>query len=234
VSEVSFEQFIVLVEFDQATNKLEKEKTELQQQTVLYTTTLAELSSRLEASEAQLRRAKLTVKEKEAHMKELDVRQKEKQQQLDRVTNQREYTYTSSEIEKLKKAQHDYEPELIEAWNALEGATRDTKVVQQEITQKIEELRAQLKQKNEAIETLSKQIADRMQKRNNLLHGVPPDLLEKYDAMHARVANPIVPVAHDSCSACFNTVSQSMLSRLRMRVLEQCKGCFRFMYLSRS
>jgi uncharacterized protein len=231
VSEVSFEQFIQLVEFDQASGVLEKERAMLRKKAEEALVQIAQATQKLEDSEARLRKAKLDVKEKEAHMQELDARQREKERQLDQITNHREYKALASEIESLKKEQHTYEPELVQSWNALETATKESKTAQQEIRDSVENLQAQVQQHNNAIAQLSQKLEERVLERQTLLQGVPPELLEKYNAMRNKVANPIVPVINNSCSACFYTITQQTMNRLRMRSLEQCKGCFRFLYI---
>lgn len=232
MSDISFERFIQLVEFDQATLKLEKEREKLAHELATLHAEEGQLSSKLQDADQRLRKAKLLVKEKEAHIEELSQREKNKEKQVDTVKNQREYASISAEIETLKKMQHDFEPELVEAWNQLDAVTREDKQVHTEVEQRQTELKKQLEEKNKALETIQATIQEREKGRIDFLEGTPPELMEKYNAMRTRVTNPIVPVVNNSCSACFNTVAQQILSRLRMRVLEQCRSCFRFLYLS--
>src|SRR5260221_635295 len=59
---------------------------------------------------------------------------------------------------------------------------------------------------------------------------VPQEWLDKYASMRSKVENPVVPVAGDSCSACYYMISAPDLQALRRQKLVQCKDCYRFLY----
>ena len=59
---------------------------------------------------------------------------------------------------------------------------------------------------------------------------LPDEWLGKYEHMRGRVADPVVPVQQDSCSACFYSISSRDLQTLKQGDLLQCKDCYRFLY----
>ena len=68
----------------------------------------------------------------------------------------------------------------------------------------------------------------------DLCNVVPAELLDNYEHMRGLVINPVVPVVHNSCSACFYPVPAQDLAILKKGKLLPCKSCYRILYIEDS
>ncbi len=223
--------FIALIDFDRGIHalqadieKLQQEITELKEQ---------ELLAKHELKQAQdsVRKLRKDVDAQELEIKELDQQEKEKKKRLDDVSNYKVYQLLQNEIATLKQAQHEKEEILVELWNKLEAGQRNLEKYQATFEEKAQSLRAFIEEKEQKIITLRSDLdklnADRPAKEKK----VPEEWLERYSAMRARVSDPVVDIVQGSCGACFYTLSNQDMLRLKRGALLQCKGCYRFLYI---
>ena len=225
-----FQRFIDLITFDQAIVALEKEVEALQKEVQTLEAKENEQQKNLERVKIKAHNAKKEVDEKELEMKALDAEQKIKKAQLETSANNKIYQAIKSEIEIIKRKQLALEEELIIAWNAMEASQKEYIERQGEVEKNIAELQAALQEKSEKIEALKRDVAGRAKIRPEKERQVPEEWLEKYAMMRARVPDPVVPVLHGSCSACFYTIPGQDLIFLKRKKLLQCKFCYRFLY----
>lgn len=226
-----FQSFLDLIEFDQKILSLRNEYSDIENTLDTMARQEKQLDDDLDREKNEVHEAQFGVDEKELEMKVLDDLERDKKRKLDQVSSPREYQVLTSEINTLKKQQHDLEESVLHAWHNLEAAKRAF----QDLAKTIQEKKIAL---SDAKSTLSKQsqtlkidLENREQERSAYLLAVPEEWLEKYSAMRERVSDPVVPVQYDSCSACFSTILEKDLVLLRKRALLQCKTCFRFLYL---
>jgi predicted nucleic acid-binding Zn-ribbon protein len=164
-------------------------------------------------------------------MKDLDAKIKSKQDLFDRIANQREYKSAQQEIDALKKKQYDLEETLLEAWNELESLNRGYIETKTKLEKRITELEDLITSCVQRKKELIQKISQRHNERSALESGIPEEWIEKYSAMRAVVSNPVVPVINNACSACFYSVTQQDIARLKKNALLQCKECYRFLYM---
>lgn len=231
MSEFPFQKFIDLVAFDQTTNKLEKELSQLGQTAQKVQEEINQFTHELDSVKQRAIMSKKEVDAKELEMKILDAKQKEKERLLDRTTNQREVQSVYNEIENLKKAQHDLEEGLLAAWHALEVTTRDYEQKKQQITAIIQDLEHQTKTIYNQQEGIKIALKEQEQNRAAKEIGIPEEWLIKYAVMRRTVTNPVVPMLNGACSACFYSIPQQDQVRLRKHAMLQCKDCYRFLYM---
>ncbi len=231
MSEFPFQRFLDLVHLDQQINKLVHEQKQLQQESLTYKERIDQLKTDLETVKKRLSTAKKEVDAKELEMEELGQKQKNKEQQLDRVSNQREYQSLTHEIEKLKQAQHAFEEQLLQVWHVLETTTREYTIKSEETAQQIMQAEKAMEELASKAQALTESIDQARAQRPDKEKGLPVEWLEKYALMRESVSNPVVPVINDSCSACFYSLSAQDLSRVRRNGILQCKQCYRFLYM---
>ncbi len=231
MSEFPFQRFLDLVHLDQQINKLVYEQKQLQQESLTYKERIDQLKTDLETVKKRLSTAKKEVDAKELEMEELGQKQKNKEQQLDRVSNQREYQSLTHEIEKLKQAQHAFEEQLLQVWHVLEATTREYTIKSEETAQQIMQAEKAMEELASKAQALTESIDQARAQRPDKEKGLPVEWLEKYALMRESVSNPVVPVINDSCSACFYSLSAQDLSRVRRNGILQCKQCYRFLYM---
>jgi predicted nucleic acid-binding Zn-ribbon protein len=174
--------------------------------------------------------AKKIVDNFELEMKSLDQEEKDRIKKLEASSNQREYESLNKEIEQLKKKQHDLEEELLAAWKKLEHENAELKNRQDYCDKKMTSLNTVIEEKMQKITQLKEQLSEQQKGRHEKMKSIPDELLEKYETMYKKVSNPVIPIAKESCSACFYPITQQMLVDLKHGRLIQCKDCFRFLY----
>ena len=230
MNEFPFEKFIKLVAFDQATNKLDRELVHFENESIKTQQEINAAKAELDLFKQRFVASKKEVDNKELSMKEFDVKQKEKQRQLERISNSREYQSLAHKIETIKKVQHDYEEGLLSSWHTLEAVTRDYMQKKEEIDNRCQELEKLLEDYSKQKEIIKNTLEEHQTDRSTLEIGIPEEWLEKYAVMRKAVANPVVPVLNGACSACFYTIPQQDIIRLRKHAMLQCKDCYRFLY----
>lgn len=226
-----FQSFLDLIEFDQKILSFKNEYNGIEDALVKIDQQERQLDDELAREKNEVHEAQFGVDEKELEMKSLDDLEREKKKKLDQVSSPREYQVLTSEINTLKKQQHELEESVLSAWHNLEAAKRSFQELHKIIEQKKASLldaKAELSLKSQALKT---ELENRENERSTYVTNVPEEWLEKYRAMREQVSDPVVPVQYDSCSACFSTILEKDLALLRKRVLLQCKTCFRFLYL---
>lgn len=231
MNETPFEKFIALIQVDQTINTLHQSIQSLEHQNNENKILDESHKVLFEKSKAKLYEIRKEVDSKELEMKILDQEEAEKKKKLDHVANHKEYQLIKSEIDTLKKAQHDLEDSLVEAWNQLENAKKEMEESVQKYEVQHTQVQQHLTSNNEKISEINRQIEMLMQERNEKETKIPAEWIEKYATMRARVTDPVVPVINGNCTACFYKVSAQDMQFLKQRKLIQCKDCFRLLYL---
>lgn len=233
MSQTPFTQFIVLVEKDQAINllaqsvqKIEQEKKDLHKADIT-------LHDSLETLKLKLHDVRKHVDEQELEMKQLDDQEKRKKTQLDAITSHKEYQSIKTEIDRLRQEQHALEEHLVQAWQDFESAKKEYDAAQQQYEQKHQQTLQLLAEHDKKIVEINADLAQKEQERNEIEKSLPAEWIEKYTIMRKRVANPVVPIANGSCSACFYQISTPDMNALERNKLVQCKDCFRLLYLEK-
>lgn len=177
------------------------------------------------------REQRKNVDQVELQMKSLDAGKKQKMEQFDSAHNQKEYGALKSEIESIKKEQHDLEADLLQAWKAYEQAHAQYIQKKEEVASKQTTLDAIIEEKMQSVDRLEQERAALMVQRPAAMEGVPAEWLETYSMMHSKVEDPVVPVENELCSACFYGIHRQDMIDLGKRKMLQCRDCFRFLYL---
>ncbi len=231
MSQNPFSSFIDLISLDQEIRTTFEAITLLKKEAESRLSEKQKLESRFEQFKHHVRDLKKGVHEKELEIKELDETEKRKKLQLDQLQNPKEYQPLKKEIDRLKQEQHNAEAELMGIWNKLEVAQKELAEQNSNYSSKIEELNAALADQQEKISQLQSDLERKKNERPAKESGIPQEWLDKYTHMRMRVEDPVVEVLDASCSACYYTIADQELIRLRRRAIVQCKGCFRLLYM---
>ncbi len=225
-----FQAFIDLISLDQDIRKIHQDISLLQKETETYLAQKQTVVERLEQFKQHVHDLRKAVDAQELEMKDLDQQEKKQRERLDAVKKVKEHQSLKKEIERFKRAQHDAESNLMNIWNKLEIAQKELEGQQETYKTKTDELLKLIHDKKEMIAALQKQLEEKNKERPTKESGIPQDWLDKYTHMRMQVINPVVPVELGGCSACFYTIPDQELLRLKRRALVQCKGCFRLLY----
>jgi predicted nucleic acid-binding Zn-ribbon protein len=230
-TETPFTTFIHLVTFDQIIRQkqlkrdqeLEAVKALEQKESGMHD---QEAKAKLVAIDAQKK-----VDELELAMQSLEDQIKQKKYQLESLKNYKEYPPIKAELDQLLQSQHSKEDEVMQTWHGLESAQKACADLQKQFASSYQEIMQEMMQKKDQIALLDKEIQELIAQRPEKEQLVPAEWLEKYSVMRAQVEDPVVPVEDKACSACYTTIPEQELSRLRRKALLQCKGCYRLIYM---
>lgn len=231
MNELPIQKLIDLVNFDQEVHNLRIEIKNKHQELESLEQLIDKLEEEFQLTKNKLSDAKQEVARKELEMKELDEAEKKANSRLETAQDPKEYQSFKKEIEYLKAKQHDFEKELLAAWNAVEAVDREYKSKHVVYEEEMKKLQATIASIRDQIDEKQKVVTDSEVKRTEMVQGIPEEWLEKYGRMQSRVSNPVVPVINDACGGCFFKVLAQDMARLTKRALLQCKNCYRFLYL---
>lgn len=232
MGDTPFQIFISLVALDQQINQLARDTVTCQAAITKVIAQREQLDRELQQAKQQVNQLQKIVDSHELEMKALDDQEQTRKKQLEQAHSQKEYVAIKSEIDLLKKKQHELEETLINVWNDLENAQKTyahkESAHAKTMTESTQEL-AQLEEKKNSLHAQQEKIAA---ERQPLQDKVPEEWLKKYAYMRSKVSDPVVPVINGSCSSCHLQVSEQDMIELNHRKLVQCKDCFRLLYLS--
>jgi len=231
MSEFPFQRFIKLVAFDQGMRAFEHQHATIVSEMHLQEADLEKLTGELDVAKRHKDAMQREVDRQEQEMATLQAKQQEKERLLDKTTNARESQSIYHEIALLKQEQFDFEENLLQAWNKLESSIRDFDALKGDLEQRIAAIKGKIAHNQEQQKAINQALEEQQEKRTGYEEGIPEEWLEKYSLMRRSVANPVVPVVGNSCSACFYQIVAQDLVRLRHNALLQCKDCYRFLYM---
>ena|SRR5579871_5065080 len=230
-NESPFKLFIQLITFDQALANLQVEEKKVTQEITALQQQEQEVLASVEEAKRDWLQAQKEVAAKELEMETLLAQETEKKRLLDTVSGHKEYKSLKAELDTLQEKQQKLETTLLNAWSHVEAAARVHESKKSSSHTQLEALQGKLTEHMAKRAELAMTREQREQERPALVALVPQEWLDKYGAMRARVANPVVPVINGVCTACDYKVSEQDLIMLGRNKLLQCKDCYRFLYL---
>lgn len=230
MNEHPFQALLELVQFDQAINHINSQIAECKQDIANLENKLFEAENTLGDAKKKVRDLQKLVDEQELIMKEVNVLERGKKNLLGATQNYKEMMALQAEILVLQEQEANAEQQLMDCWNKLEAAQKELAQADQAYTKNKEEIDAITAKRTQEIAQLQSELEAKQAERKPLEVKVPDEWREKYTIMKARVANPIVPVKNSSCSACYYTITDQEMMRLKRRALLQCHGCFRLLF----
>lgn len=225
--------FIELSSFDQSLNKIRRQIDSLNTENTNLSQTIESIENKLISFKKEVHDTQKSVHEHELNMKELDERLQEQKTLLDRVSNQKEYNAVKSAISQIKQEQHNYETTLIEEWGKLDNIKLKFNKEEKNLVEDAAKIKIEIEQKKDEVSSLTKNLDEQSKSREKFLANLPKEWLEKYEGMHSRVSDPIVPIVQGACGACFHEATPQIIIDLKHRKLIQCKGCYRFLFFEK-
>jgi predicted nucleic acid-binding Zn-ribbon protein len=230
MSDHPFLRFINLVNFDQKLQSLENETLTIATEIAAIKKQEQEYIRDLEDTRQRVFQMKKRVDEQELEMKVLDQKEKAKKQQLENLSDYKEYQAIKTEVEAIQRTQVEQEKVVLDAWNQLENAehamqkkTTESVHSLQQFQERVQELDAKAAQ---LVAEINRLTAERVEKEA----AVPAEWLEKYTMMRARVSDPVVEIFHQSCGACSQMITSQEMVRAKHGALVQCQKCYRLLY----
>lgn len=226
----SFDAFIDLVHFDQEIQKVSYEINNKLRELEAQKEQKEKLENDKNAFLSAVHSAQKEVHVQELEMKKLDSRETDLKKKLDDLANIKQYTAIKKELDLLRHEQLKQEDTLVATWNQLEVAQRNVSQKNDLIQADINKIDTNMMHLSEELEQLKSKLEDDKKARPEKTKLINEEWLERYEAMHGRVDNPVVEVVQGGCGGCFYPVPDQDLLRLRNRALLQCRSCYRFLY----
>jgi len=223
--------FINLVSFDQNMHAMRAEISNLKNQIESLAEQKKCYKDDLQVSNMALHDLRKKVDQHELTMHTLEQRENEIKAKIDSATQAKEYSALKTELQHVRQKQQDLESELIDAWEQLDTAMQKLKGLEIETEKKTSDVDVSINDVTIKLSDLEKQINQVSSEREGLTALVSPELIDMYEHMSGRVANPVVPVDRGSCSACFYSISVQDLHELATGSLLPCRSCYRILYM---
>ena len=167
---------------------------------------------------------------KELSSKELKEKEEHRRSQLETVKGQKEYMALESEIAHLAKERAAIEEEILKQWSTIDSLKKELEDLAGDTIKQEEILRHDMQIKQDNISHLQTKLAETEQQRATAFNCVQPEWQTQYQRMQNSVPDPIVPVIHASCSACYYAISFPEMSKLKKGDIAPCRSCYRFLY----
>jgi len=232
MSKSPFDLFIDLIIFDQDLHKKEKEIIALESEVELLEDHLEYGKKKIENDKLSLHDIRKEVDMQELNMKTLDEKGKKVQERFALASNNKEYIALKKESEESQIEQMAAEEKLISIWNNLENAQKSIVIKEKEYQSQKDMLDSQTEEKQKDIDILEEVLQAETKSRQVKESGIPEEWLEKYARMRNTVSDPVAAVEDKICKACYHAITNQEMAYLKRKRLLQCKGCYRFLYIS--
>ena len=150
-----------------------------------------------------------------------------------RVTNPKELGDIQHEIEYLKRRQADLENQQLEAMIALEEATTQLAIANEELVVVEAAWKSENADLHQEYETLKQELAQLLAQRNQVLRALSEKEKNEYHSLQRLRKGVAVAVVQDGrCSACNVSIPKRDLERAAQQdEIMHCSGCDRILYV---
>ncbi len=153
--------------------------------------------------------------------------------QLLKVTSNKEYEATSTQIEyceqeikRIRGRISEIEYKQLELEEALKPKNERLQSIRDDFAQRETELKLKTEETSKEEQELHKQ-------RSSILPGIRKDIYNKYERIRkAKQGIAVVPINKSSCGGCFNQVPPQIIIELRKKdMIRTCEYCGRILYV---
>jgi predicted nucleic acid-binding Zn-ribbon protein len=150
-----------------------------------------------------------------------------------RITNPKELGDIQHEIEYLKRRQANLENQQIEAMMALEDATTNLAVANEEFVVAEAAWKSENAELHQEYETLKKELGQLLPQRKQLLRAISEKDRSEYGSLQRlRKGIAVVAVQQGRCSSCNVSIPKRDLERAAQKdEIMHCSGCDRILYV---
>ena len=199
-----------------------------------------ELKEQFESKKATLKQLEEKVKSFQVDQKsyELDLKQKEDlivkgDQSLGVLKTNKEYQAKLYEIENFKADKSIIEEKLLLLFDEIEAVRKN---VDQEKAVVLQEEKKYLQEKklvDDEIAVMKDRIQVLDSQRNQLVPGVAPDQLRRYEKiLQNKDGLAIVAIKNHACGGCYMNVTEQLVNQIKMHEqIVSCDMCARMLYL---
>lgn len=190
---------------------------------------------RLHELETTLKNLQLKQKEKEGLLTQKEANVKKFDAQLSQVKTNKEYSALQQEIASLKADNSLLEEEIIKSMDEVEAANEEVQKERERLKQIEKEFGQKETELTEKTKKLKGQIEQLRSERQVVLQTIPPDIKERYDLIIGKKQGlALVKVVGENCGACQLLLRPQVLNELHAgSTLVICENCSRILYHER-
>ncbi len=226
----SYTHFVQFVESERAYYQTERLIERVTQELKSLVDALAKQAHLLDDIKAKVSTLKLKVHEYELDIKDKRSRKTQLQSRLEKVSNPKEYTAMSKEMEDVGRAEDLLEEQLFETWQQYEAEQLNFEKCREEFEAFKSAQQENINERKKNLHALEQDLVILAEQRSELEKNVNPELLEDFYNAKRSVNDPYVPLEDNHCSACRCQISMSDLLLIRKHVFVMCQQCYRKLY----
>jgi len=188
--------------------------------------------SALARLETQLKEAQLRQKQKEGELNEKEVLIRKYDAQLSQVKTNKEYTALQQEIASLKADSSMIEDAVLALLDEVEAAQQKLREEKERLGQVEKESQEKKQELTARAETLKGELVQLEKKRAEIIHQAPPETRELYEKIiEKKQGLALVPAEGEACGACRMEIRPQLLNELKLKEnLVVCENCSRILY----
>jgi predicted nucleic acid-binding Zn-ribbon protein len=225
-----FQKLLALVELDKAIAIRSAERVTLHNTIAQEEKKIDELEQNERLCTEAVTDARKHVDSIELAMSTLEQKELRKKKLVDVANNLREFNSAKAELAAVHELIIAQEEAIVDAWGILEDKQKGLAAFQVSFPGALAAIQQSLSEKFQALQTCDDSIAMLKSQRPSYEALVPQEWLSQYATMQVTVANPVVPLHDDSCSACYSPVATQWAGRINRGAILPCKSCFRLLY----
>jgi uncharacterized protein len=168
----------------------------------------------------------LEIKEKEGEIADTQGKQNQAK------TNE-EYSLLTKKVEELQSAISGLEDQALEAMEAMEQGSVDSKDREKELADKHASEAKDISENDAACQQLENEIAKATEHHKQLMETLDKDIADRYLRLRERYpANPVVPAPGGVCQGCAISQTQQDIAEMMQNIeIAFCRNCSRIIYL---
>ena len=232
-SEISVEEKLktlyALQEADSAIDRIVQQRGELPSEVETLENEIADLKARLAQDNAIVDAYNQTIADNKQNIVDCDLQIEKYQQQLDEVSNSREFDSINKEIENQGLLRQIAQKTINDTKVAIAQKKEDMENLKDFISVRNEDLKAKKEELETIVESTSEEEKRLLAKREECASKIDERTMSAYDRIRGSVHNHLAVVSvynGDACGGCFNTITPQRLveiaSNKRLIICEHC------------
>ncbi len=229
-----WQQLISLVNLDQQCQAIKKSIDGVTLEIDTHRNEIRVFETEITQYSAKVLAEQKAVRDIEHGLKELAARQSQVKNTLENSRTHKEIQSAERELASLSLRYAQLEDGLIRAWHELEGTQKkltDITAAHEKLISNEEQAITALQEKIKELEMQNTALEDAQEEKIRLL---PAEWQTRYRQLKGKVANPIVPLLHQSCSVCYYHVLPQDFARIKRNAVVQCQNCYRYLYYDKA
>lgn len=204
---------------------LEAQKEQLRHKAQLERSTVDKLQEHVETLKHNSRMMNLEVDK-------LDDQIREYQHQLDNgIISFKEMEALRTKISNQKARIGEMEDEALRLMDEIEETTQRHAREVEKLAAYEADLESEIGKIDDHIAQLQQELKQWEERRADIVAALPRHVIKQYEHLHAKFADPVVPIENGTCAGCKLTVSGTTIERARdgMEIVT-CENCSRILY----